>query len=129
MLLSLMNNRRVSYSLHFNFKLGSKKKFSGRLVVQAFFRIVVNPIFDKGDFFRSPFLSSLRQPSTNQPVVILISSPFPRGIRVCIVDVFLRKQIRPAVEFCSVICRDGKNVILSYLRLTDGYRLSNVWLL
>lgn len=98
---------------NFKFKLGSKKKFSGRLVVQAFFRIGVNPIFDEGDFFRSPFLSSLRQPSTNEPVVILINSPFPRGIRVCIVDVFLRKHIRQAVEFCSVICRDGKNVILS----------------
>ena len=98
---------------NFNFKLGSKKNFSGRLVVQAFFRIVVTPIFDEGDFFRNPFLSSLRQPSTNQPVVILISSPFPRGIGVRIIDMFLRKHLRQAVEFRSIICRDGKNVILS----------------
>lgn len=46
--------------LNFKFKLASKKKFSGRLVVQAFFRIVINPIFDESDFFGSRFLSSFR---------------------------------------------------------------------
>ena len=113
----------------FQFQVSQQEEIFWVTCSPSIFRIVVNPIFDKGDFFRNPFLSSLRQPSTNQPVVILISSPFPRGIRGCIVDVFLRKHIRPAVECRSIICRDGKNVILSYLRLTDGYRLSNVWLL
>ena len=70
-----------------------------RFVVQAFFWIVVNPVFDEGNFFRSRFLSSLRQPSANEPVVILIGSPFPRGIGVGIVDIFLRKYIRQGVEF------------------------------
>ena len=100
------------YKLNFKFKLASKKKFSGRLVVQAFFRIVVDQIFDGGDFFRSRFLSSFRQSSTNKPVVILIGSPFPRGIGVCIVDMVLRKYIRQAVKFGSIICRDGKNLVL-----------------
>ena len=101
------------YKLNFKFKLASKQKFSGRLVVQAFFRIVINPIFDECDFFGSRFLMTFRQPSTNEPVVILIGSSFPRGIGVCIVDMLLRKHIRQAVEFGSIICRDGKNFVLS----------------
>ncbi|CJA27903.1 membrane protein [Streptococcus pneumoniae] len=40
-------------------KLATQKKFTWRLVVQAFFRVVVNPIFDKSYFFRSRFLGSL----------------------------------------------------------------------
>ena len=64
--------------LNFKFKLASKKKLSGRLVVHEFFRIVVDPIFDEGDFFRSRFLGTFRQSSTNKPVVILIGSPFPK---------------------------------------------------
>ena len=93
----------------FQVQVSQQTVFSGRLVVQAFFRIVVDPIFDEGDFFGSRFLGSFRQPSTNEPIVILISSP----IGVCIVDMLLRKYIRQAVEFDSIICRDGKNVMLS----------------
>ena len=96
----------------FQFQVSQQEEIFWVTCSPSIFRIVVNPIFDKGDFFRNPFLSSLRQPSTNEPVVILISSPFPRGIGVRIIDVFLRKHIRQAVEFCSVICRDGTNWML-----------------
>ena len=44
----------------FQFQVSQQEVFSRRLVVQAFFRIVVNPIFDECDFFRSRFLSSFR---------------------------------------------------------------------
>lgn len=49
---------------NFKFKLATKKKFSRRLVVQAFFRIVINPIFDECDFFGSRFLSFLKYGAT-----------------------------------------------------------------
>ncbi|VPI94455.1 superfamily II ATP-dependent DNA/RNA helicase [Streptococcus pneumoniae] len=45
---------------NFKLKLATQKKFTWRLVVQAFFRVVVNPIFDKSYFFRSRFLGSFR---------------------------------------------------------------------
>ena len=104
---------QVQNRAKFQFQVRQQEEIFWETCSSSIFKIVIDPIFDKGDFFGSPFLSSLRQPSTNEPVVILISSPFPRSIRVCIVDVFLRKHIRPAVEFCSIICRDGTNVILS----------------
>lgn len=43
---------------NFKLKLATHKKFTRRLVVQAFFRVIVNPIFDKSDFFRGRFLGS-----------------------------------------------------------------------
>ena len=43
---------------NFKLKLATHKKFSRRLVVQAFFRVIINPIFDKSDFFQSRFLGS-----------------------------------------------------------------------
>lgn len=43
---------------NFKLKLATRKKFTRRLVVQAFFRVIVNPIFDKSDFFRGRFLGS-----------------------------------------------------------------------
>ena len=48
------------WMLNFKFKLASKKQFSRGLVVQEFFRIVINPLFDECDFFGSRFLSSFR---------------------------------------------------------------------
>ncbi|VFI32631.1 transposase [Streptococcus pneumoniae] len=48
------------YVPNFKLKLATQKKFTWRLVVQAFFRVVVNPIFDKSYFFRSRFLGSFR---------------------------------------------------------------------
>lgn len=45
-------------SPNFKLKLATHKKFTRRLVVQAFFRVIVNPIFDKSDFFRGRFLGS-----------------------------------------------------------------------
>ncbi|CJG56601.1 sortase-like acyltransferase [Streptococcus pneumoniae] len=49
-----------SFIPNFKLKLATQKKFTWRLVVQAFFRVVVNPIFDKSYFFRSRFLGSFR---------------------------------------------------------------------
>ena len=46
------------HSPNFKLKLATHKKFTRRLVVQAFFRVIVNPIFDKSDFFRGRFLGS-----------------------------------------------------------------------
>ena len=43
---------------NFKLKLATHKKFTRRLVVQAFFRVIINPIFDKSDFFQSRFLGS-----------------------------------------------------------------------
>ena len=43
---------------NFKLKLATHKKFTRLLVVQAFFRVIVNPIFDKSDFFRGRFLGS-----------------------------------------------------------------------
>ena len=43
---------------NFKLKLATHKKFTRRLVVQAFFRVIINPIFDKSDFFRGRFLGS-----------------------------------------------------------------------
>ena len=48
----------------------------------------------------------------NEPVEILVSSPFPRGVGMCIVDMLLRKHISQAVEFGAIVCRDGKNLML-----------------
>ncbi|VKL07008.1 type I restriction-modification system M protein [Streptococcus pneumoniae] len=50
----------VDFNPNFKLKLATQKKFTWRLVVQAFFRVVVNPIFDKSYFFRSRFLGSFR---------------------------------------------------------------------
>ncbi|VPQ37337.1 BglG family transcriptional regulator [Streptococcus pneumoniae] len=55
----LKESRRKIYP-NFKLKLATQKKFTWRLVVQAFFRVVVNPIFDKSYFFRSRFLGSFR---------------------------------------------------------------------
>ncbi|VPB60649.1 transcription antiterminator LicT [Streptococcus pneumoniae] len=58
---NLENNFQESYKIpNFKLKLATQKKFTWRLVVQAFFRVVVNPIFDKSYFFRSRFLGSFR---------------------------------------------------------------------
>ncbi|ULL21397.1 hypothetical protein D2A30_07345 [Streptococcus suis] len=43
---------------NFKLKLATHKKFTRRLVVQAFFRVIINPIFDKSDFIQSRFLGS-----------------------------------------------------------------------
>ncbi|WP_447385196.1 hypothetical protein, partial [Streptococcus pneumoniae] len=43
----------INMDPNFKLKLATQKKFTWRLVVQAFFRVVVNPIFDKSYFFRS----------------------------------------------------------------------------
>jgi hypothetical protein len=43
---------------NFKLKLATHKKFTRRLVVQAFFRVIINPIFDKSDFFWGRFLGS-----------------------------------------------------------------------
>ncbi|MBQ0262385.1 LytTR family transcriptional regulator DNA-binding domain-containing protein, partial [Enterobacter hormaechei] len=51
---------KKSQNPNFKLKLATQKKFTWRLVVQAFFRVVVNPIFDKSYFFRSRFLGSFR---------------------------------------------------------------------
>ena len=51
---------QVQNRAKFQVQVSQQVVFSGRLVVQAFFRIVVDPIFDEGDFFRSRFLSSFR---------------------------------------------------------------------
>ncbi|VOR46980.1 putative transcriptional regulator, Cro/CI family [Streptococcus pneumoniae] len=53
-------SRIESGNPNFKLKLATQKKFTWRLVVQAFFRVVVNPIFDKSYFFRSRFLGSFR---------------------------------------------------------------------
>ncbi len=54
------HNVCVTQTPNFKLKLATQKKFTWRLVVQAFFRVVVNPIFDKSYFFRSRFLGSFR---------------------------------------------------------------------
>ncbi|WP_228344537.1 hypothetical protein, partial [Streptococcus pneumoniae] len=44
---SEMNFVKIVLSIpNFKLKLATQKKFTWRLVVQAFFRVVVNPIFD-----------------------------------------------------------------------------------
>ncbi|VQU31810.1 Uncharacterised protein [Streptococcus pneumoniae] len=54
------NKLVIKINPNFKLKLATQKKFTWRLVVQAFFRVVVNPIFDKSYFFRSRFLGSFR---------------------------------------------------------------------
>ena len=39
----------ASKSQNFKLKLATHKKFTRRLVVQAFFRVIINPIFDKSE--------------------------------------------------------------------------------
>ena len=51
-------DRRKAANPNFKLKLATHKKFTRRLVVQAFFRVIINPIFDKSDFFQSRFLGS-----------------------------------------------------------------------
>ena len=48
----------IDFIPNFKLKLATHKKFTRRLVVQAFFRVVVHPIFDKSYFFQSRFLGS-----------------------------------------------------------------------
>ncbi|EDK66167.1 hypothetical protein CGSSp14BS69_04063, partial [Streptococcus pneumoniae SP14-BS69] len=55
MLLSIYSEKKAflqKKAPNFKLKLATQKKFTWRLVVQAFFRGVVNPIFDKSYFFR-----------------------------------------------------------------------------
>lgn len=75
-----------------NSELATYKKFSRGLIAQTFFGIVIDPNFDKSDFFRGRFCGSFRQPPSDKPIVILVRASFPRGIRVSVVDMFLRKH-------------------------------------
>ena len=57
-LVLIINIQNITMFPNFKLKLATHKKFTRRLVVQAFFRVIINPIFDKRDFFQSRFLGS-----------------------------------------------------------------------
>ena len=57
-LVLIINIQNITMFPNFKLKLATHKEFTRRLVVQAFFRVVVHPIFDKSDFFRGRFLGS-----------------------------------------------------------------------
>ena len=75
--IDLYNDQIVIDIPNFKLKLATHKKFTRRLVVQAFFRVIINPIFDKSDFFLGRFLGSFSYPSPKQSIVIFIRSPLP----------------------------------------------------